>query len=43
MDRIVLTVPESERDVVEAHGDWVAREVLATEIRIGDALGVEKS
>jgi isoleucyl-tRNA synthetase len=43
MDRIVLTVPESERDVVEAHGDWVAREVLATEIRIGDALAVEKS
>jgi len=43
MDRIVLTVPASERDVVEAHGDWVAREVLATEIRIGDALGVEKS
>jgi isoleucyl-tRNA synthetase len=43
MDRIVLTVPESERDVVEAHGDWVAREVLATEIRIRDALGVEKS
>jgi isoleucyl-tRNA synthetase len=42
-DRIVLTVPESERDVVEAHGDWIAREVLATEIEIGDALRIRKS
>jgi isoleucyl-tRNA synthetase len=42
-DRIVLTVPESERDVVERHGDWIAREVLATEIRIGDELKLEKS
>ncbi|HEY3540922.1 MAG TPA: isoleucine--tRNA ligase [Gaiellaceae bacterium] len=42
-DRIVLTVPETERDVVEAHREWVAREVLATAIEIGDALRIEKS
>jgi isoleucyl-tRNA synthetase len=42
-DRIVLTVAEAERDVVETHGDWIAREVLATEIRVGDALRIEKS
>ncbi|HZS23814.1 MAG TPA: class I tRNA ligase family protein, partial [Gaiellaceae bacterium] len=42
-DRIVLTVPESERDVVERHGDWVSGEVLSTEIRVGDALGIEKT
>jgi isoleucyl-tRNA synthetase len=42
-DRIVLTVPEADRDVVEAHREWVAREVLATDIRIGDALRIEKS
>ena len=41
-DRIALTVPESERDVVEAHGGRVAGEVLATEIRVGDALRIEK-
>jgi isoleucyl-tRNA synthetase len=41
-DRIVLTVPESERDVVDAHGDWVAREVLATEIAVGSELGVRR-
>jgi isoleucyl-tRNA synthetase len=42
-DRIVLTVPGSERDVVEAHRDWIAREVLATSIEIGDALRIRKS
>jgi len=42
-DRIVLTVPEAERDVVEAHRGWLAREVLATEIRVGSALAIEKS
>jgi isoleucyl-tRNA synthetase len=42
-DRIVLTVPESERDVVEVHGDWIAREVLATDIDVGDALRIVKS
>ena len=29
-DRIVLTVPEPQRELVDRHGDWIAREVLAT-------------
>ncbi len=41
-DRIVLTVPGSQRALVERHGDWIAAEVLATEIRVGDALAVER-
>ena len=43
IDRIVLTVPEPERDLVEAHREWIAREVLATSIEIGDALRIRKS
>jgi isoleucyl-tRNA synthetase len=43
VDRIVLTVPERERELVERHGDWIAREVLATEIRVGPELRIEKS
>jgi isoleucyl-tRNA synthetase len=43
VDRIVLTVPESERELVERHGDWIKREVLATEIRFGPALRIEKA
>jgi isoleucyl-tRNA synthetase len=42
-DRIVLTVAEAEADVVEAHRDWIAREVLATSIETGDALRIRKS
>jgi isoleucyl-tRNA synthetase len=43
-DRIVLTVPESQRELADRHGDWIAREVLATEIRItGGELKLEKS
>jgi isoleucyl-tRNA synthetase len=43
-DRIVLTVPEVQGGTVTAHGDWIAGEVLATEIRIaGDELTLEKS
>jgi isoleucyl-tRNA synthetase len=34
-DRIVLTVPEAQGGTVTAHGEWIAREVLATEIRVG--------
>jgi isoleucyl-tRNA synthetase len=42
-DRIVLTVPEPMRALVERHGDWIAGEVLATEIRAaGDAVVVER-
>ncbi|HEY2355390.1 MAG TPA: isoleucine--tRNA ligase [Gaiellaceae bacterium] len=42
-DRIVLTVPEEMRALVEAHGEWIARDVLATDIRVGGELKVEKS
>jgi isoleucyl-tRNA synthetase len=43
-DRIVLAVPEEMRRVVERHGDWIAREVLATEILVsGGELVLEKS
>ena len=41
-DRIVLTVTEQEQDLVEAHGDWIKREVLATEIGVGDSLAIAK-
>jgi isoleucyl-tRNA synthetase len=36
-DRIVLTVPLSESELVERHGDWIKEEVLAVEIRIDGA------
>jgi isoleucyl-tRNA synthetase len=43
-DRIVLTVPETQRGLVDTHGEWIAREVLATETRVsGDELELEKS
>jgi isoleucyl-tRNA synthetase len=43
-DRIRVTVPESQREVAERHGDWIAGEVLATEIRVeGDAPSVTKA
>jgi isoleucyl-tRNA synthetase len=43
-DRIVLTVPEAQRELRERHGDWIAREVLATEIAVaGGELKLEKS
>jgi isoleucyl-tRNA synthetase len=43
-DRILLTVPESQRALAERHGDWIAREVLASEIRVSDEeLKLEKS
>jgi isoleucyl-tRNA synthetase len=42
-DRIVLTVPESDADLVERHGDWAKREVLALEIRLGPELRIDKA
>jgi isoleucyl-tRNA synthetase len=43
-DRIVLTVPDAQRDLANRHGDWIAREVLATELRVaGDELQLEKT
>jgi isoleucyl-tRNA synthetase len=39
-DRIVLTVPDAESELVERHGDWIKGEVLAVEIRVDGASGV---
>jgi isoleucyl-tRNA synthetase len=33
-DRIVLTVPATEAELVEQHGNWIKDEVLAIEIRV---------
>jgi isoleucyl-tRNA synthetase len=42
-DRIVLTVPASDADLVSAHADWIKRETLAVELRVdGAALEIEK-
>ena len=38
-DRIVLTVPQAEAELVEQHGDWIKDEVLAVEIRVDGASG----
>jgi len=38
-DRIVLTVPATESELVEQHGDWIKGEVLAVEIRVDGASG----
>jgi isoleucyl-tRNA synthetase len=42
-DRIILTVPEEMRVLVDAHGDWIQDDVLATEIRVGAELAAEKA
>jgi isoleucyl-tRNA synthetase len=39
-DRIVLTVPQAQRELVERHGDWIKDEVLAVEIRVDGDLAV---
>jgi isoleucyl-tRNA synthetase len=42
-DRIVLTVPEETRGLIDAHGEWIAGEVLAVDVRYGTELRLEKS
>jgi isoleucyl-tRNA synthetase len=42
-DRIVLTVPVTQRELADRHGEWIAREVLATSIDVGEALEIRKS
>jgi isoleucyl-tRNA synthetase len=42
-DRIVLTLPKTESDLVERHGDWIKDEVLAVEIRLDGGLRIEKA
>ena len=42
-DRIVLTVPQTQRELVDVHGDWVKGEVLAVDLKLGSELALEKS
>ena len=43
-DRIVLTVPQADSELVAQHEDWIKREVLAVEIRLaGDEIAIEKA
>jgi isoleucyl-tRNA synthetase len=41
-DRIVLTVPTAEAELVQRHGDWIKDEVLATEIRLDGDVAISK-
>jgi len=43
-DRIVVTLPASEADLVPDHGEWIKQETLAVELRVdGAALKIEKA
>jgi isoleucyl-tRNA synthetase len=42
-DRIRLTVPGDDDDLVSVHGEWIKQETLAVELRVdGGALAIEK-
>jgi isoleucyl-tRNA synthetase len=42
-DRIVLTVPRGDADLVEQHAERIKAETLAVEIRVGESLELEKA
>jgi isoleucyl-tRNA synthetase len=42
-DRIVLTLPKAEAELVARYGDWIKDEVLAVEIRLDGGLRIEKA
>ncbi len=42
-DRIVLTLPEAEAELLSRHGDWLRDEVLAAEIRLDGELSIAKA
>jgi isoleucyl-tRNA synthetase len=42
-DRIVLTLPGSQSELLSRHADWIKDEVLATEIRVDGELSIAKS
>src|SRR5581483_2227971 len=42
-DRIVLTVPEALRELLDRHGEWIKGEVLAVDVTYGEELELEKS
>jgi isoleucyl-tRNA synthetase len=41
-DRIALTIPEADRDLL-VHEGWIKAETLATELEVGDELAVRKA
>jgi isoleucyl-tRNA synthetase len=42
-DRIVVTLPQSDADLAERHGDWIKSETLAVDLRVdAAALEIEK-
>ncbi|MGI8862135.1 MAG: isoleucine--tRNA ligase [Gaiellaceae bacterium] len=41
-DRIGLTLPESDRDLLE-HSEWIARETLAVSVGLGSELSIAKT
>jgi isoleucyl-tRNA synthetase len=41
-DRIVLTVPTAQAELVQRHGDWIKDEVLATEIRLDGDVAIAR-
>jgi len=43
-DRIVVTVPRSDADLAERHGDWIKAETLAVDLQVdGSALEIERA
>jgi isoleucyl-tRNA synthetase len=42
-DRIVATLPQSDADLAEQHGDWIKAETLAVELRVDSTLDIERS
>jgi hypothetical protein len=38
-DRIVVTLPQSEADLLEEHGEWIKAETLAVEIQLDGSSG----
>src|SRR5436190_11060321 len=41
-DRIVLTVPSDQAELVTRHGDWIKSEVLATDIQVDGDLAIAR-
>jgi isoleucyl-tRNA synthetase len=43
-DRIVVTLPQSDADLAERHGDWIKSETLAVDLQVdGAALDIQKA
>jgi hypothetical protein len=42
-DRISLTLPAGDAELLERHRDWIAAETLAEQVEVGAELGLEKA